>query len=1047
MVGFWLERREVYPRTWFQSMRLQAPAFESSSKLKHSPVHNIDSLLLSDISNALQNVITGQVCFDQTTRILYSTDASVYQIQPLGVVFPRSLDELNACVEIAAGYHVPILARGAGSSLAGQAIGPALIVDCSRYLYKQVDINPEESTATVEPGVILASLNRVAASHGLQFGPDPASAERATMGGTLANNATGAHSIWYGMCADHLISSEVILADGSTALFEEVSLELARSRAQKNGIEAAIYRAALDIRTNYAEAIRQKWPRTWRRASGYNLNYLVPWSSSQPPFWSEPESGNSFPFYPPIAPNTLNLASLVAGSEGTLAIIRRAKVRLVPLPRYTILAVLPYSSISQACDSVPSLLIHKPSAIELIPANMVALARSVPAYASQLSFLEQMIGSHGEVPALLVVEFSGNDRNLLEIKARALDGVAVTVDSPAIQKQVWGVRKVGLGILLSTPGDRKPVAFIEDLAVPVERLGEFVREMERIFHEHNTKGDFYAHASAGCLHVRPLLNLKRPKDINSLRSIANAAVELVIGLGGSASGEHGDGLARSEWLKSMFGPQMMQSFRDLKQAADPEGLLNPGKIVDAQAMDQNLRFGPSYRTSTWTPVMDFTSQGGFSGAVEMCNGAGICRKAEGVMCPSFQAVKDEMHSTRGRANLLRAFISGNMPSTFQSWETLFQALDLCMACKGCKAECPSAVDMAKLKYEFLQHYYRSLPGKRHPLRDYLFAYIGKLAYFGHAFTPIVNKSLAGLQYIGAGERLMGLSRNRRFPELRRRIRGKTVLRDHLEENGVFTETVLFLPDAFNRYFQPEVEQAALNILGAAGCRVIGLPIIGAGRTLISKGFLKQARTHAQKVVDIIAQTDRSGVLPVIGLEPSEIYTLKDEYRDLLPGNVQVLRLTERTFMIDEFLIRPGEDKNNRIFRIVDQIHGQTHPVEQVLLHGHCYQKAQPPHVDGYPIGVSATSATLEGMGYQVNVIEGGCCGMAGAFGYEAEHYAVSMQIGEIALFPAVRRANENVLISACGTSCQTQIKDGTGKEAFHPVLLMEKILQAQYAKQ
>ena len=1005
-----------------------------------------DNLLHSDLSNALQNAIKGQVCFDQTTRVLYSTDASIYQIQPLGVVFPRSLDELNACVEIATGYHVPILARGAGSSLAGQAIGPALIIDCSRYLYKQVDINPEESTATVEPGVILASLNRAAASHGLQFGPDPASAQRATMGGTLANNATGAHSIWYGMCADHLISSEVVLANGSTALFEAVSLEQAESRTQDNDLEAAIYRTALDIRSNCAEAIRQKWPRTWRRASGYNLNYLIPWSYSQPPFWSEPESGNSFSFYPPIAPNTINLASLVAGSEGTLAVIRRAKVRLVPLPKCTILAVLPYSSISKACDSVPDLLSHKPSAIELIPAHLVALAQSVPAYAAQASFLEQMIGSGGEIPALLVVEFSGDEENLLRAKARALGETAVIVDSPAIQKQVWGVRKVGLGILLSTPGDLKPVAFIEDMAVPVERLGEFVREMERIFHEHNTEGDFYAHGSAGCLHVRPLLNLKRPKDINSLRSIANEAVELVIGLGGSVSGEHGDGLARSEWLESMYGPQIMQAFGDLKRAADPEGLLNPGKIVDAQAMDQNFRFGPNYRMSAWAPVMDFTSQGGFSGAVEMCNGAGVCRKAESVMCPSFQAVRDEMHSTRGRANLLRALFSGELPFTSQSMDTLYQALDLCLACKGCKAECPSAVDMAKLKYEFLHHYYGSLSRKRHPLRDYMFAYIGQLAYQGQAFAPIVNKTMAGFHETGVGERLLGLSRNRRFPELSRRVRSDTVSRDHMK--GIdFEDTVLFLPDAFTRYFQPQVEQAAFNILSAAGCRVIELPIIGAGRTLISKGFLKQAQTHAQKVVDIIAQTDRSGVLPVIGLEPSEIYTLKDEYRDLLPGNVQVLRLTERTFMIDEFLIRPGEDNNNRIFRIVDQIPGQTHPVEQVLLHGHCYQKAQPPHVDGYPIGASATSATLEGMGYQVNVIEAGCCGMAGAFGYEAEHYAVSMQIGEIALFPAVRKANENTHISACGTSCQAQIKDGTGKEALHPVQLMEKILQERYAKQ
>ncbi len=616
-----------------------------------------------------------------------------------------------------------------------------------------MDINAEERTAQVEPGVILNTLNRKAAGVGLQFGPDPASAERATMGGSLSNNATGAHSIIYGMAADHLLSASVILSDGSLCDFGSVPLEHARKLAGisdeadrissaeiTQSRQAIIYRSALDIREKYSTAIRQRWPITWRRASGYSLNYLLPFSPTQPPLWSTWDRSTSPLPYPPVAPNTINLAPLLAGSEGTLAVIRHATLRLVPLPKYTVLGVLAYPDLVAACEAAPNLLDHNPSAIELIPQSLILLARSVPAYAAQLSFINQLL-INGEVPsALLVVEFAGDNLDELRAQAARLAPGVFIADTQAIQRQVWGVRKVAMGLLSSRPGNLKSIAFIEDLAVPVSHLGEFVREMQRILAENNTTGEFAAHASAGCLHIRPMLDLGAPGGTTTLRKIAQEAVGLTIRLGGSVSGEHGDGLARSEWLQQMYGAELIQAFRALKRAADPQNLLNPGKILDAQPLDTNLRVEKMNDLRDWRPVMDFSRQAGISGAIELCNGAGVCRKTDGVMCPSFQVMQEEIHSTRGRANLLRAMIYAgeNSPDLAELSASVFEALDLCLACKGCKAECPSAVDIARLKYEFLYTYYQNNPRK---LRDYLFAYIGRFTRLGQPFAPILNPLL------------------------------------------------------------------------------------------------------------------------------------------------------------------------------------------------------------------------------------------------------------------------------------------------------------------
>lgn len=1006
---------------------------------------NRSNLLSHDFFHDLSNAIEGDVRNDLTTRILYSTDASIYQIEPIGVAFPRSTDDLGAIVEICARYHIPVLARGSGSSLAGQAIGDALIIDCARYLTNILEINREEQTAVLEPGVIMTTFNRAAGKMDLQFGPDPATADRATMGGSIANNATGAHSIMYGLAADHLLSADVLLADGSGAMFNEISLDEAQRKAGSHqrgnhpSIEGALYQTALRIREQHAATIRKNWPQVWRRASGYNLNYLLPWSYSQPPSWKEenrrntPDGWLAIP-YPPVSDGAINLAPLFAGSEGTLGIIRKMKVRLVRKLPSTILGVLSFSGIAQACDAVPRLLEFSPSAIELLPGDLIRLARSIPAYARLLTFVR------GEPEAMLIVEFAGETGDIqkkLVLLKREIGGTAggeiVVAETPAQQKQVWDVRKVGLGLFASLAGDTKPIGFIEDLAVPVEDLGQFVREMDKIMLSHHTRANYYAHASAGCLHIRPLLNLKEANGVEAMRSIAEHAVDLTTRLGGALSGEHGDGFARSEWLEKSFGSDIIALFHKIKHTADPDNLLNPGKILDSSPMDSHLRYGDTYRSSAWQPVFSFASQSSLVGAIEMCNGAGVCRKTDGVMCPSFQGTQEEMNSTRGRANLLRAWMSGRYADALKRdiWLAAYTALDLCLACKGCKSECPSAVDMAKLKYEFMHRYYSERPLRR-KIRDYLFAYIGWLAPMGSVFAPLINAALgwAPIQKIIDGS--LGLTSRRRFPYFSGR------------SNGYFSPTdnqnidCLFLSDTFSRYFHPQTEQRGVALLREAGLYVLVLPVLGAGRTLISKGFLKPAKRHAAALLKSIRAADPQGRLPVIGVEPSEILTLRDEFLDFFPDDEYVKRLAGRAWMEDEYIIRPDETGKTPLQKALER-RGAAIPSSKngkVLLHGHCYQKAQPPAEDGYPSGVAATTTMLQAAGYSVEVVDSGCCGMAGAFGYESEHYDLSMQVGELALFPAVRAAGDGVIIAAAGTSCRSQIQDGTQKMAVHPITII-----------
>lgn len=1013
-----------------------------------------------DLFHELRHAINGEIKTDLVSRVLYSTDASIYQITPLGVVYPRSIDDLSAIVQIAGKHHMPILARGAGTSLSGQAIGSGLIIDCARYLNKVININPEEHTATVEPGVVLANLNRMAGVYNLQFGPDPASADRATVGGVISNNATGSHSIIYGMAVDHVISVDVVLSDGVQATMTTVTIKEAQRRSEPPGspsksIERAIYKTALNIREQYAEDIRNYWPKTWRRTSGYNINYLLPWSPSQPPQWNQGsflknhfwenksnQESRMSGIYPPVPLDSINLAHLVAGSEGTLAVIRRATIRLVPKPTFTILGVLVYTNIEAACDDIPKLLNYNPSAIELIPHSLIELARSIPAYARQIAFLDQPTLSGGEEISLVVVEFSGDDLTFLLQQVKKLRPDVQVCDSQQQQQQIWAIRRVGLGILYSQPGDLKPISFIEDLSVPVECLGEFIREMRRIFTEYNTWGYFYAHASVGCLHIRPLLNLKTSEGVTKLRQISQAAVDLVLKMGGATSGEHGDGLARSEWIERTFGSRILNGFRELKIAADPTGILNPGKIIDPPPMDRNLRFGAGYQAHLWQPALDFSGQGNLLNAIELCNGAGVCRKEEGVMCPSFQVTRDEQFSPRGRANLLKAMSSGLIAENHSQLESVFEAFDLCLGCKGCKAECPSAVDIAKLKIEYLNNYYNRhfFPYHFRPLRDFLFSNIHEVTKLIYPLGPFINILTHNELTKWVSEGLLGIAKRRQMPLFNLRSLHKYPRNLRVENKANGFENVIFLSDVFTEYYQPEIGITAMKVLVQAGCIPTRLKTIGAGRTFLSKGFIKAAQKHARLLVDEIQHIDPSGEIPILGIEPSELYTLRDELPDLLPGDEFVQGMRKRTYLIDEFLIRPRHNNETRIMRVVKGIYERmktnSTTRKHILLHGHCFQKAQLPSDDGFSVGVQATKEMLETVGYQVDIINAGCCGMAGAFGYEAEHYRISMQIGEQALFPAIRQADIDDIIVVTGYSCQTQIKDGTGRIPIHPITLL-----------
>jgi Fe-S oxidoreductase len=665
----------------------------------------------------------------------------------------------------------------------------------------------------------------------------------------------------------------------------------------------------------------------------------------------------------------------------------------------------------------------------------------------------------GDPAALLVVEFSGDQPSALKDAAHKIGDVLTIAESSEEQARIWNVRKVGLGLLDSRPQSARPVAFIEDCAIPVQRLGEFVRDVEKILAAHNTEGGIYAHASAGCLHIRPILDLKSSTGVKSLRSISEAVLTLTLALGGAMSSEHGDGLARSEHLERTYGTELMNAMHMVKQSADPDNMLNPGKIIDAPKMDVNLRYGVDYKAQTWNTTLSFMNQGGMDTAIEQCNGQGVCRKDTGVMCPSYQATREEMHSTRGRANLLRALISHGPSSIVhglssfdpRNVEAAAQALDLCLACKGCKSECPSGVDMAKLKFAFQAEYYKT---HRRQLRDYVFGYFHVAAGMAASIAPISNAMLEVPFVKNVFARMLGITEKRPFPKFaseRARIRAT--------ETQGHGAKLIYLSDPFSKYIEPRVEQAAYDILSACGYEIHVLPVMGAGASFLSKGFVDEARRHAANVLDALSQIDPAREMPIVGIEPPEIYCLKHDYVDLHPARqAEILERVGRVWLLDEFLLRSEPFQNLRIGTEMQEASLESNQKTKIRFHPHCHQRAEGLSADGLPIGTSATLELLRSCGYDVELMDTGCCGMAGTFGYEAEHYDLSMKVGELKLFPLLRKsqltptdlvnmnqkpeiANLKSTIVSSGAACRMQIKQGTGVDAIHPVVAVWNALK------
>jgi len=946
----------------------------------------------------LRKHLQGEVRFDAASRKLYSTDASIYQIEPLGVVIPRTVADLAATVQIAGELHVPITARGGGTSLSGQSIGSGVVVDCSKYLNQLLDFDPASRVARVQPGIVLDRLNREVGQHGLQFGPEVATSSRANLGGMIGNNSAGARSIVYGKTIDHVRRLNVILADGSTADFGPISADEWDRRASVKSLEGSIYRGARQIVQANADAIRARFPRILRRVSGYNLDgLLAPQAQGQSPLG-------------------LGLHSLVIGSEGTLAVVTEAELALIPKPRARGLLVPHFISLAAAMDALAPCLEFAPSAVELLDQMLISLARD------NLALKDHMAAIEGRPAALFMVEFCSDDiaevQDRIEKLRQRLSGVQgitalVTAVEPGIREPLWNLRRAAMPLLYGMPGDRKPVTFVEDCAVSPERLPEFVARFREVLQSHGTDGSFYGHASVGCLHIRPVLNLKAPEDVALMRRIAEKVTDLVLEFGGSLSGEHGDGLVRSEWNRKMFGPVVYEAFRQVKRVFDPENVLNPGKVVDAPAMTENLRYDERYRPLTPLTVFDYSKQEGFVRSVEMCNGNGACRKLQGgTMCPSYRATCDEKDSTRGRANALRLALSGEEPARDLRSDWVHDVLDLCLMCKACKAECPSNVDMAKLKAEFLEGYYTHRP---RPLGQRVMTRIHLVNRLGAPFAPLVN----WLQRRGVTRWLMdrigGIDRRRSLPELHRLHFRRWFARHRPPPGAPALGKVLLLDDCFSTYNEPEVGQAAVRVLERAGCAVELAGLTCCGRPMISKGALRDARDLIRQQAPGLAARLNDGQ-PILGLEPSCILTLADEWPELVPG-VETQRIAAAAELTDAWLAK--QVQSNRTALPLQPRAGKA------LLHGHCHQKA----LRGAGGSVAALRLVPE---MNLEVLDVGCCGMAGSFGYEKEHYDLSVQIANLALLPALA-ANPDALIAAPGTSCRHQIRDLTGRRALHPM--------------
>jgi FAD/FMN-containing dehydrogenase/Fe-S oxidoreductase len=1006
------------------------------------------------IQAALAGRFGGEVRFDRLSRALYSTDASVYQIVPLGVLLPRTEADIAAALEVCRTFRVPLTARGGGTSQAGQCIGPGLVLDCSKYLSRVLEINPAGRWARVQPGCVLDDLNLEVRPHSLQFAPDISTSNRATLGGMIANNASGTHSVIHGKTLDHVLELKVLLADGTVAHLRPLDEAELRAACARSDLEGAAYRLVRRLAAEHAAEIERRYPKILRRVGGYNLDLFVPRAD-----------GSAAPF---------NLAGLFVGSEGTLGLTLEAKLRLIELPRSRGLLVVHFTELLDALGATPDLLAHGPAAVEVIDRYVLDSTRLNPEASRLRDFIR------GDPAAILIVEFYADRADDLPARLDALEAdlrrrghgyhVHRTTDGPG-QARIWKLRKAALGLSMAEKGDAKALSFVEDTAVAPDRLRDYIGEFLGVVKRHGTTAGVYAHASVGCLHVRPVIDLKTAEGVRRFEAIAAEVAELVLRYGGALSGEHGDGLVRSPFQEKMYGPALYSAFRELKKELDPLNLLNPGKIVDAPPLASNLRYGAGYVTPEVATTFDFGADGGVVRAAELCAGVGECRKKrEGTMCPSYQATRDEQHSTRGRANALRLAMTGQLGLHGLTAPEVHAALDLCLECKACKAECPTNVDMARLKAESLHQYHRE---HGLPWRNHVFGNVAAVSRWGSRLAPVSNWLAQSRLVRWLNEKLLGIDRRRRPPAFVR----QTFVRRYAElwaagEIGLGIPRVLLFPDTFVNYHEPAIGVAAVAAMQSLGCYpIVGLPpklsssdaihesgestfsekmsqpaaaelswinrcfrlargLVCCGRPMISNGLLDRAAHHASLNVACLHPLAAAGV-PIVACEPSCILTIKDDYPALLRGEQrrQAETVAAQCYTFEEFV-------ESRL-AVADPPPVRFKPgPKRILVQGHCHQRAL--------VGMGPLLRLLRRIpGAEVIDLDAGCCGMAGSFGYEKEHYEVSRLVGEQRLFPALRQAAPEDVIVAPGFSCRLQIQHFTGRDAVHPAQLLHALLDEQ----
>lgn len=963
----------------------------------------------------LSNQLSGELFYDasaahQMKLMAYSTDASVYQEKPLAVAIPQNVEDIKAIIGFSNAHSITIIPRAAGTSLAGQVVGNGLVVDISKHFNQMIEVNVAEQWCKVQPGVIRDDLNHYLKGFGLMYGPETSTANRAMIGGMVGNNSCGLHSIVWGAARDHLIEATVVLSDGSTAVFKEVDLA---EQAAANGLEGAIYQGLSNLlkSTENQALIQQNFPskEVVRRNTGYALDALL----EMKPFV---EKGSKF-----------NLCKLLAGSEGTLAFITELKLNLLPLPPKQVgLIVIHCTSLSQSLYANIEALKHGPMASELVDKMIMDFTIGHPEYQKNRFFIE------GDPAALLMVEFMEDTKEQLDQKINttiqalrsASLGYAFPVLYNADTKYAWDIRKAGLGLLRNLKGDAQPVNLIEDCAVSTNDLPLYIAELQELLSKHGVTASYYAHAGAGELHVEPILNLKSKEGVQQFRAILKDTAALVKKYNGSLSGEHGDGRLRGEFIASMVGEATNELFKQVKQLFDPKGIFNAGKITQTPAMDTHFRMKQNQPINLGKTLFDFSADDGILRLAEKCSGSGDCRKSEisgGLMCPSFMATRSEQYTTRARANVLRQFLSDPNDATPYNHDEIKEAMDLCLSCKGCKIECPSSVDITKMKAEFLQQYYDA---NGTPFRSKLVGNFAVQMRLASMVRPIYNFIFGTTILRKLANQLVGFHPDRSMPLL-----GEETLQGwHKKRVETSNKQLYFFCDEFTNFLDSSIGQKAILLLEQLGYQVIIPEHLESGRSYLSKGLLRKAASIANQNIQLLSPLV-SAETPLVGIEPSALLTLRDEYKDLAsPENkAAAIHLAQYSFTIEEFIAREIN---------AGHIHADlfTTNAKHIAIHGHCYQKVLSSQDYSKQILSLPTNYTVE-------IIPSGCCGMAGSFGYEKEHYAVSQQVGELVLFPAVRSKSTDTIVAAAGTSCRHQIKDGTKEIALHPVEILYDALK------